>query len=1650
VLPDVTRVGDLAYGNDTINGHAGNDSLIGGDGNDTMSGGDGNDNIDGGNGDDIISGNAGDDTIAGGSGKDVYHYALGDGNDTYTDIAGIHQANDATADYSDLHFGAGITPGMLRSRFNSSLGTLKFEVQDTAGGSITVNSWNVYSGSTDVTTSRRWRFHFQDGTVWSGQLFWNEDLSTPFQGFTGGILHDTLQGSAEAEGLRGLQGDDFLQGDAGDDSYYYQWGSGNDIIEDAPSTGDLTIVYITGENLENHLTHEFVYPDSLKIKVSHPSDPSKDGSVVLQGWYGTQPVTFKDNWRVFVQGATGAYDISQKMRFMGTNGPDVVVDLPFHTGNGHTFDAGAGDDSIHGSNWGETILGNLGDDKLYGLGGGDSLNGGDGNDTLSGGADHDSLVGGIGEDILKGDDGGDDLFGEDGNDILVGGNGDDLLEGGAGNDQLRGEDGNDTLNGGTGDDEMDGGFGSDVYEWNLGDGRDTINDSIDESVPSLENHLHFGTGVAPEQIKVFVGTDNSLIFSVRDLQDEEVGNVTINNWFTRNDAASGTGNHSKTWRIDFADSPLIWDGRFLTTAGPDVISGGAGNDTLQGAEGDDTLLGMQGEDILQGGDGRDHLDGGEDDDELSGGSGRDILSGGAGDDILRGNDGSDILDGNAGDDQLYGGSGNDVLTGGDGNDTYHWSVGDGNDTLVEYPSSNATAEINTISFGGEVAPGVEISDLHVKVTSSGQDYGFFAVFDPAGNQIALLTVRNWGETKERWRIRFPQDQQSTTWSRLAELTDFHLEGAYDIEADGETEGSIIGSNYGDSLAGGLGNDTISGLDGDDQISGHEGKDSLYGGQGSDILVGGEGDDRLIGDGGSDMILGGSGDDLIEGGDGDDLIEGGLGNDVVDGGAGDDRLDGGAGDDRLEGGAGDDRLEGREGADTLRGGLGDDIIQGGPGNDSLSGDQGADTYIWNLGDGDDVIRNVSDGVGEVQEEDVLLLGPGIAPQDVRQEFIPATPTALPKLKITIVNEAQQGIGSLVLPFADSSGQIAGLGLKVRMAGGRNMMLATPNDDRIAGTYVDDVIDALSGDDVVEASAGDDVISGGPGNDRISCGIGNNVITGGSGDDVTIVEGGHDVHHWNLGDGHDRIVRKMPNFPVNFSVNGLLVLGPGILPRNVSFEVVDKRMNGKASLKVIIKNNDSQVVGSVMMEDVLVIEEGDMPFPALESGFSAYLNNGRYRIVKKWRHNYEIPFEIDPDTFEIEFSDQKIWNLKIGGGLVYPSAGDYGSNIDTDQDGMDDQWEIHYGMNPISNGETGSSSVSIHDLDGDGLSNVEEYKRKTDPTVVDVVDPPIIAVVDDDSDLMSVAYETANGLDPLSNDAMLDNDGDGFPNVWEFLRGTRSDDPGEFPGPDYIVDKVSGDLSFTDNIVSSVSEAAGLANMSPGNGIESAIIAVRSGDYVESVRFDHSVLLMGESSEGGGIPTIRCPEDRQALSFMNANRVSSLFPEPGVIVSGIRVTHTDGKLGPAIFSFSEMFLRNCIIDNNETDVGSAVFGRVSLVEHCTIAGNSSAGGVYFGWLAENVEITNSILWNNGDNSLDQLGYYDDDQVITYSVQNSIIQGGFMGASNIDPLLNFSGLLKPASPAIDMIASSGGSGQANDIHGESRHTDGTPDIGADEYHD
>ncbi len=145
--------------------------------------------------------------------------------------------------------------------------------------------------------------------------------------------------------------------------------------------------------------------------------------------------------------------------------------------------------------------------------------------------------------------------------------------------------------------------------------------------------------------------------------------------------------------------------------------------------------------------------------------------------------------------------------------------------------------------------------------------------------------------------------------------------------------------------------------------------------------------------------------------------------------------------------------------------------------------------------------------------------------------------------------------------------------------------------------------------------------------------------------------------------------------------------------------------------------------------------------------------------------------------LDFDAEARWDHPdhAGAGIVDVGADEF---VDTDEDGLPDQWERdHFGNLDEDGGD---------DFDEDGLTNLEEYELGTDPANPDTDGDglsdgdEVLAGTDPfnpdtDGDGMPDGWEVEHGLDPLEDDASGDPDEDGLTNLEEYQFGTDPNDP-----------------------------------------------------------------------------------------------------------------------------------------------------------------------------------------------------------------------------------------------------------------------------------
>jgi Ca2+-binding RTX toxin-like protein len=409
---------------------------------------------------------------------------------------------------------------------------------------------------------------------------------------------------------------------------------------------------------------------------------------------------------------------------LGEAGNDEI----FGAGAEDYLNGGTGDDILHSAGEQTLLFGMMGDDALYGSSEGEAIDGGTGNDVIEGngsGFFQDLLYGGAGDDIITGGlsgNSGDRLDGGSGDDILdggdlvgsssitfdrlFGGDGNDKLYGRLGADLIYGEAGNDLLDGGSGDDSLEGGWGNDVYI--VDSTTDTVIELADQGIDTVRASVDWDLS----------STVENLIFVPGSSATQGIGNNSNNTIIgnERQNALYGSGGDDSL--NGGANIDLLFG-----NDGNDILNGGTGDDFLEGGLGDDVYLVDSAADVIQ----NEVVNGGNDTVQSSVswtlgntlenltliGKGAIAATGNALNNTLQGNAKANQLNGKAGQDVLLGFAGNDTLLGGDGNDVL--DGGKGRDTLKGGTGNNvltggASQDIFVLEKGAGLAKILDFQD----------------------------------------------------------------------------------------------------------------------------------------------------------------------------------------------------------------------------------------------------------------------------------------------------------------------------------------------------------------------------------------------------------------------------------------------------------------------------------------------------------------------------------------------------------------------------------------------------------------------------------------------------------------------------------------------------------------------------------------------------------------------------------------------------------------------------------------------------------------------------------------------------------------------------------------------------------------------------
>jgi Ca2+-binding RTX toxin-like protein len=488
---------------DTIYAGEGDDNVISSSGDDVVYGEQGNDVIDLGSGNDLVYGGQGDDLIKSGHGNDLVHGGLGD------------------------------------DRLNAGDGN------DVAEGG---------EGDDLIEGSHSGHKHF-DGGAGDDTLKIARHTSNN-TGRTASYAVNTFEGG---------EGNDRIEGWTGADTYLFNRGDGQDVIND----------YDYGKGSGSYGSSNASWGKSDKIKFGEGVAVTdlvlkKTGNHLLVQLLGSDGDISGDqitieNWYYPSSAVSKQYRIEQ---FEFSDGSILAESAITAAGLSEGIDGGAGNDvmsAIWSGNY--TYRGLAGDDRITTSSGHDTIYGGDGADTILSGSGDDVVYGGQGNDVIDSSNGNDVLGGGQGNDTLKTGYGNDMAEGGEGDDLIEGSHsghknfdggaGDDTLKisrnlsnfsgkeasystnifkGGQGHDRIEGWTGADTYLFNRGDGQDVINDydygkgsgSYGDRNTSWgkSDKIKFGEGI--EETELWFRRDgNDLRVNVLGTNDQ----IQIENWF---------------------------------------------------------------------------------------------------------------------------------------------------------------------------------------------------------------------------------------------------------------------------------------------------------------------------------------------------------------------------------------------------------------------------------------------------------------------------------------------------------------------------------------------------------------------------------------------------------------------------------------------------------------------------------------------------------------------------------------------------------------------------------------------------------------------------------------------------------------------------------------------------------------------------------------------------------------------------------------------------------------------------------------------------------------------------------------------------------------------------------------------------------------
>jgi Ca2+-binding RTX toxin-like protein len=698
----------------TVDGGAGNDTILGGNGADLLLGGDGNDFIDGqqgndtallgagddvfqwdpGDGSDVLEGQAGTDTMLfnGAAAAEIFNVAANGGRAFFTRNLGNITMDLNDVERIDLRTLAGADSVVINDLSTTDVTEIAIDLagatagtadgaqdQVTATGRASADNVTIAtSGAATTVTGLPTNLRITNADAATDTLAvntgaGNDNVNATALLATGvaltvdaGAGNDQIQGSAGVDVLTGGTGNDIIDGNRGndralmgdgDDTFVWDPGDGSDVVE---GQAGIDTMLFNGAAANENIT---ISANGQRTSFF------RDIANVTMDMDGVENITFN---------ALAGSDNIVINDLSGTATDLVTLNLGATAGS-QAGDGAADTVTVRGAATAETILvGNIASVvQVTGLAADLRIAGADA------ASDRLEVRAGAGDDTLDASRLTNnriqlDLFGESGNDRIVGSNGADFINGGAGTDNVSMGGGNDRFqwNPGEGSDTIDGQAGFDTHEFNGSNaGENFVLDAGGNDVlltRNLGNIVMNQDNVERVELFTLGGTDNVEIGELRGTDVREVlvdlasvAGGTSGDGVQDTVAVNGSS-RNEILTITASGDDLLVNGlangmRIANTDSSDkvIVRGGAGTDVISALSVATTLASLT----------------------LDGGTGNDTLIAGANDTTLSGGAGNDLLLGNVGDDTLNAGTGRDILVGGGGNDLF---IGDDDFTILDF------------------------------------------------------------------------------------------------------------------------------------------------------------------------------------------------------------------------------------------------------------------------------------------------------------------------------------------------------------------------------------------------------------------------------------------------------------------------------------------------------------------------------------------------------------------------------------------------------------------------------------------------------------------------------------------------------------------------------------------------------------------------------------------------------------------------------------------------------------------------------------------------------------------------------------------------------------------------------------------------------